>query len=291
MHNWDDLRFFLAVARAGSVTAASEQLGVNQSTVSRRINSFEDQIRVRLFARSVSGYQLTAEGQDLMRRVSRMEEETHAIERQLAGRDNELSGEIRVTTSQVIARYLLLPQLPMFNASYPGIRVIFDISNDLYNLSARDADVAIRATSGDVPETLIGKSTGTIHFGVYGQPELLARWRAGKGELPWIGEDDETLVPEWLPDGKVAPEPVMRSNDVQVTLDLIGQGLGVGRLPDFVAMGYTGIEKLDVPAPLEAKQIWVLRHTDLRKIEKIRVFCRFYEEVIGDRLRPPSLHG
>ena len=284
MHDWDDLRFFLAVAREGSVTAASSRLGVNQSTVSRRINTFEAGIGVRLFDRHSSGFSLTLAGEDLLRHVVRMEEATQAIDRQLAGRDNELSGELRVTTSQVIVRYLLIPELADFQAQYPGIRVVFDVSNDLYNLSAREADIAIRATSGDVPDTLIGQSVGDIHFGVYGRKELLQHWQQGETELPWIGEDDDSLKPDWLPQGNVALLPSMRSNDVQVTLDLIQAGVGIGRLPVFAAVGERGLCKFGPAGDAANKSVWILRHADMRRVERIRVFSRFFSEVISRRL-------
>jgi DNA-binding transcriptional LysR family regulator len=287
MHDWDDLRFFLAVAQTGSVTAASRRLRVNQSTVSRRINAFEQELRVRLFDRFSSGYQLTPEGEELFRRALHIEEETHAIERQVMGKNVELSGPIRVTTSLAIARYMLIPLLQRFHRMHPGIVVHLDLSNGLYNLTAREADVAIRVTRDAIPETLIGRELGKIEYGVYGERKYIDRHARAKGKaiLHWIGEDNSQDRPAWLP-GNVGPlQLVLRTNDVLATLDVLKQGMGVGRLPRFIGDSEKTLKQMPVTHEIAAVPVWLLTHADMRRVNRITAFTSF----IANELRDPLI--
>jgi DNA-binding transcriptional LysR family regulator len=286
MQDWDDLRFFLAVARTGSVTAASALLRVNQSTVSRRINHFEQELKVRLFERFSTGYELTVEGEELVRRVQRIEEETQAIDRHVMGKNVELSGPIRVTCSQVLARYFLIPLLKRFHKQHPAIVIHLDMSNNLYNLTAREADVAIRVTRDAIPETLIGRELGQIEYGVYGDKKYMQRYVHAKGRqaLHWIGEDNEQARPNWLPDDVNSILLVMRSNDVIATLDMIKLGFGVGRLPCFMGDAEKGLQQLKPDYPIPNMPVWLLTHADMRRVNRVSVFTAFVVEELRKQL-------
>jgi DNA-binding transcriptional LysR family regulator len=106
LHDWDDLRFFLAVARSGSLSGAARHLGVNHSTVSRRLVAFEAQLDVRLFERSAGGYEPTAMGRQLLDSAQRMEEELATLDRKLLGQDTRLSGSLRIATADLGAPFL-----------------------------------------------------------------------------------------------------------------------------------------------------------------------------------------
>jgi DNA-binding transcriptional LysR family regulator len=280
MQNWDDLKFFLAVARAGSLTAASEILAVNQSTVSRRISGFEQELKVRLFERFSTGYVLTPEGEELLHRAERIEEESHAIERHVMGRNVELSGPIRVTCSLAIARYFLIPLLKRFNKMHPGIVVHLDLSSSLHNLTAREADVAIRVTRDAIPETLIGRELGQIDYTVYGRDDYVTAYykHNAKEPLHWIGEDNNQDRPNWLPTDTGPLQLVMRSNNVIATLDLIKQGLGVGRLPCFMGEKESTLQQLDFQHTIPSIPVWMLTHADMRRVNRVSVFTAFVVE-------------
>jgi DNA-binding transcriptional LysR family regulator len=286
MHDWDNLRFFLAVAQAGSVTAAAEKLKVNQSTVSRRINGFEQKLKVRLFERFSSGYELTPEGEELLHRAQRIEEEAHAIERHVMGKNVELSGPIRVTCSLAIARYLLIPLLKRFHKMHPAITVHLDLSNGLYNLTAREADVAIRVTRDAIPETLIGREVGQVEYGVYGERNYVECYRKKNDDQPlhWIGEDNSQERPNWLPPGINPLKLIMRSNDVLATLDLLKQGLGVGRLPHFIAREEKKLKQLEFKHAIQAIPVWMLTHADMRRVNRISVFTAFVVDELRSQL-------
>ena len=280
MHDWNGIRFFLAVVRAGSVTAAAVKLGVNQSTVSRRINGFEQELKVRLFERLSTGYELTPEGEELLHRAQRIEEEMHSIDRHVMGKNVELSGPIRVTCSVAIARYFLIPLLKRFHKMHPGIVIHLDLSSSLHNLTAREADLAIRVTRGAIPETLIGRELGQIEYSVYGESKYVEWYRKcnGKEPLHWIGEDNTQDQPNWLPPDINPLQLVMRTNDVFVTLDALKQGLGVGRLPCFMGEGEKELQQLELKHAIPAMPVWMLTHVDMRRVNRVSVFTAFIVE-------------
>jgi DNA-binding transcriptional LysR family regulator len=286
MHSWDDIRFFLAVARTGSVSAAAEKLAVNQSTVSRRINGFEAEMNVRLFERLTTGYQLPAEGEEMLRRAMHIENEAVAIEHEVMGKNIELKGPLRVTVSLTVASYVLMPLLKEFNAAHPGIELRLDLSDNLYNLTQREADVALRVTTEPVPDNLIGRELGKIALAVYGEKHYLNRYlRSSKRQpLRWIGENNNDPRPAWLHKHTDPLELVMRTNDVLATASAVQQGLGVGRLPTFVGDALSGLKRFENAPVLPKRPLWLLTHPDLRRMNRVRAFNAFLTERLPGQL-------
>lgn len=287
MQNWDDLRYFLAVAQNGSITAASERLGVNQSTVSRRINAFEKELNVRLFERLTTGYVLTGEGEELQRRAGRIAEEALSIDRHIMGKNVALQGPIRITTSSILVNYLLMPILKEFNKRHPGIELRLDLSNGLYNISQREADVAIRVTKEGVPENLIARELGSMKFGVYGEKHYLQSYLKSSSTEPlnWIGEDNLDARPAWLPKKYQSLCLVMRTNEVLATAEAIKAGLGVGRLPRIVGDAEKQLTEFDVEHQVPQLPIWLLTHVDMRRVNRVNVFNSFVVDEVRSRLR------
>ena len=287
MQDWDNLRFFLAVADSGSVTGAAFKLGVNQSTVSRRINSFEEELNVRLFERLPTGFVLTPEGEELQHRARRIDEETQAIERQVMGKNVELSGTIRVTSSLAILQYLLMPIYKKFNQLHPQIQLHLDLSNSLYNITAREADVAIRVTRDAIPENLIGRELGFLRFGVYGEKRYVTSWQKSKSRQPlhWIGEDNNHARPNWLPDNIEPLQLVMRTNEILATVDALNQGLGVGRLFTVIGDAEKKLVRLKFKNHLSDFPVWLLTHVDMRRVSRVSVFTSFVVEEMRKRLK------
>ncbi|MFT5709231.1 MAG: DNA-binding transcriptional LysR family regulator, partial [Oceanospirillaceae bacterium] len=146
MLNWDDLKFFLAVSRAGSVRAAAQDLKVNHATVSRRINGFEHALGQRLFERTPQGYLRTRLGDEIYNEAAYLEERLNNIERRILGNNEQLRGEIRVTMSDIIGQDLLLEGCALFCLKYPQVELEILDSITLLNLANREADVAFRIT-------------------------------------------------------------------------------------------------------------------------------------------------
>src|SRR5262245_26106513 len=188
---WDDLRYVLAVADAGSLAGAARHLGVNHTTVLRRIGAFEQRLGLRLFERLPTGYVLTAGGEELIAAARQIDGTVTRLERKLAGQDLQLSGPLRVTTTDTLMGSILPEILAEFRAAHPGIHIEVALSNLMFNLTKRDADVAIRPAN-DPPETLVGRRVGRIAFAIYASPRYLARRRKTDdlAAHQWVGPDD-----------------------------------------------------------------------------------------------------
>jgi DNA-binding transcriptional LysR family regulator len=276
---WDDLRYVLAVATAGSVTGAARLLGVNHTTVLRRVNAFEQRVGVRVFERLPTGYVLTAGGEELIATARQIEEKITALGRQLAGRDLLLSGSLRVTSTDTLMASLLPEVLLGFRAAQPGIHVELTIANQLLNLTRRDADVAIRPAR-DPPQMLVGRRVSKVAFAVYaGRSYLAERGRIAdlKAET-WVGPDDSlsnSSVAEWMRAELPEVEISLRADSLTALCHAARAGLGLAALPCY--LGDTTPELLCVHPPIEAREtaLWILTHEDLRQAARVRAFTEF----------------
>ncbi|WP_366554135.1 LysR family transcriptional regulator [Aquibaculum sediminis] len=280
--NWDDLRVFLAVARAGSLSGAARILGVNHSTVFRRVGAFEDALGVRLFERVPGGYLLTPAGEEMRESALRVEAEVAAIGRKVRGQDLRLSGSLRITTIDMLALWLLPRHLTRFRTDYPGIEVEVSVSNAALNLTKREADVALRIGNSP-PEALVGRRVGRLVFAVYGAREY--RLRRPDGELEahdWIGFDSEHSAlarrfAEFLPD----VQPAYRVNSVAAAMGAAMAGMGLAPLPCGIADREAKLERIcDLP-PSFSLDLWLLTHEDLRRTARIRAFLDFMAEALA----------
>jgi DNA-binding transcriptional LysR family regulator len=279
MQSWDDLQTFLAILRAGSLQGAARTLGVNHSTIFRRLNTFEARLGVRLFDRLPGGYGPTPAGEDLRAAAERVEQEVQGIERRLLGRDVRLSGSLRVTTTDTLAQGLLAPHLAAFHERYPGIELELVTGNAFFSLSRREADIALRP--GRQPDDLmVGRRVGTIAVAVYGARGYLERHAppraadelgrhalisgdASLGHLPAV---------RWL--AAVAPSAavVLRCNSWLSQLALAKAGLGLAALPSFLAEPEPALVRVLGPAPALASELWLLTHPELRRSARVRAF-------------------
>ncbi len=219
--SWDDYRTVLAIAEHRSLAGAALALTVNQSTIFRRLGALEERLGVRLFDRQRSGYLLTSAGEEMVELARKMSDDITIFERRLSGLDKRPEGELKITTNDTILIHFLTPILARFCEAYPLITLDVILGNQQLNLSRRDADIAVRATS-DPGDTLVGRRLAAIDWGVYGrtgahhvQPEDYANHR-------WVGfsEVDGPQSPaRWLAENVGRQNIVWRVNSV----------LGVGR--------------------------------------------------------------
>src|ERR1700748_292574 len=144
MIDWDDVRYFLAAARGGSVRAAAKSLGVNHATVLRRIAQLEERLGAQMFEKLPSGYRLTAAGDEVLELANQMEASSHQLETRVFGRDQGVRGLLRVTLPPPLATRLLMPDFAEFARLHPDIEMEISSSGELANLTNREADVAIR---------------------------------------------------------------------------------------------------------------------------------------------------
>jgi DNA-binding transcriptional LysR family regulator len=278
MIDWDDVRYFLAVARGGSVRAAAGRLGVNHATVLRRIAQLEERLGAHMFERLPSGYRLTAAGEEILEFAEQMEASSNRLETRIFGRDQGVRGLLRVTLAPTLATHLLMPDFAEFTLLHPDIEMEILSSGEVANLTNREADVAIRivADRKTLPLNLHGLKGPELFSGVYMSRDRLAAWRAGAPDpIRWIVIDDHG-IPDWAREGEVRTTGVpFRTPDAEAQIVAAQQGIGMTKLPCFV--GDTDPLLVRVPGtrlPTHGT-LWLLTQGEARKTKRVRLFTEF----------------
>jgi DNA-binding transcriptional LysR family regulator len=280
MLSWDDFRFVRAVAHAHSLAAAAHLLGVNHSTVFRRLGQIETRLGSRLFERNRNGYSLTPCGEEMVRLAENMENDICAFERQITGRDLRPSGDLRVTTNDAFATYLLPEIFAAFRRAYPEITLDVVISSQHLDLSKRDADVAVRATYRP-PDTMVGRRVAVFACAVFGTVESQQEY-SGSDLIAhasyWIGLSDNlagTKMAKWM-DDNVPPERVVyRVNSMLGRAEAAAAGIGVALMPSGIGYSVPGLVQLGPTIPDVGAELWLLTHPDLRQAARVRAFMDF----------------
>ncbi len=274
--NWDDLRFFLALAREGSVSAAGRVLNVKHTTVARRISALEDKLGSRLFDHLSDGYVMTPAGENLYQHALVMEEQAQAVDRQVFGLDAQLQGSLKLTASYDVLGRLVVPHLGLFKRAYPGIELELLGSSGLTDLSARQADIALRLTPKP-PDYLIGKKVLPLRHGIYASAKYLKNRPKADQVILW---NDEVDHPEWVRHHFPNAEVSIRADDVTTMLACASNHRGLARLPCYIGESATNLYRLDLPLTPSTWSVWVLSHVDLRATARVRVCREFLVGII-----------
>lgn len=294
---WNDFETILAVVTAGSLSGASRALGVSHATIFRRLGDIEQRLGVTLFERSRTGYRPTLAGEELADTARIMDEAALAAERKVAGRDLEPSGEIWTTTTDSLLMGLLTPLFTQFQHKYPGIVLDVAISNQLFNLTRREADVAIRP-SNRPPENLIGRPLTTIGQAVYGHRSLGLTPGASIETLasqPWIGAGprlQDLALDQWMDNNELKAACIYRVDTLVSILSAIRSGMGLAVLPCYLADEDPDIIQLTDPISELEYGLWFLMHPDLRDVVRIHALMDFLTEAVRtqkQRLAGPLL--
>lgn len=270
---WDDFRLVKAIAERRSLAGAADILGVNASTVFRRLGALEDRLGARLFERGRAGYGLTTAGEEMAGIADRMADDIIAFERRVSGQDLAPAGELRITTNDTLLVHALTDVFASFRKAYPEITLDVVVGNAVLNLSKRDADIALRITSSP-PETLVGRRLAGIFWAVYGAAPLEPVSRIEElDDLPWIGPSD-LLAPlhRWLRDVVGEHKLVYRTSTVLGMAEAIRAGVGVGPLPCYIGNRFPGLVRLFDPPGQQPPDLWILTHPDLRSSARVRAF-------------------
>jgi len=268
-----DLELLLAMVRGGTLAQTGTRLGADASTVFRSLQRIEKGLGQRLFERSRLGYQPTDAMHAIALHAERIESELEAARGTASRPGEEVSGRVRLTTVDAVLRGLVLPCLPALTARHPLLQLEMHATNELMSLSRRDADLALRATSGKPPGHLIGRLLGRLDFVVCAGRAMPAARR--KRPLPlqdWIAPDEAmpqhpsvTWRRKALP--KVVPRHLVDS--ITGVVDAVRSGLGVGAVPVFMLP----MEQQLVPISgvLEGceSDLWLLAHPESRHLRRI----------------------
>ena len=273
MNDWNSLRFFLAVQRAGSLAGAASLLQVDATTVGRRIERLESAIGGRLFQRGPSGFHLTPKGTAVLPAAEEAERAIQAVERRAMGEDEEPSGRISLTTADLVIQSML-PTLAKFCETHPRVELDLVITSRALDLSRREADVAVR--SGRVTDpNLVARRVGKATLGVYASKSYLARRGrprgtfAGHDVIMYSGEltalSDELRLPRVFSGARV----VAKTNSVVTLLNAILAGMGIGPLVAQAARVFPDLELVRAE-PLARRDTYLVAHRDLVRSGRVR---------------------
>lgn len=277
--NWNDLRYFLALAREGSVSGAGRSLSVEHTTVARRISALEKQLNSRLFDRLPSGYQMTQVAENLYPHALAMEEVMQKADREVFGMDKQLSGDLKLTASYDVFNAMVTAKLSDFVDKYPNINLELLSSTSLADLASRQADIALRL-SPSPPEYLIGRKVVPLRHGIYASANYLTKQRRSERLIIW---EHERNTPQWVkdhfPDARIA----VKVNEIMTMKESVKNHLGIARLPCYVADTEPSLRRLDLALSPSNWGVWVLSHVDLRATEKVRVCREFLIDIITEQ--------
>jgi DNA-binding transcriptional LysR family regulator len=291
MFEWDDARFFLAIHRKGTLSAAARQLGVNQSTAGRRLLTLEEQLGTKLFIRTRDGYRIAPAGERLLPHAERMEDEATAISREISGQETSLTGTVRVTTADLFGARIITPILVAFHERYPEIDLELDADNRLRSLSKREADMAVRV--GGVPESGVAvRKLGSFANAVYASRSYLER-KGRPRDGDWAGHDfigfSDPLIrmsdSQWIEEHAAKGRVVLRTINTLAQLTAAAAGIGIAMLPCYAGDSQPELVRLVAPSKGIINPIWLVVHQDMRHAARIRACSDFLAEGIRRQSR------
>lgn len=285
--DWNSYLYFLKVAETGNLNAAARNLGVNHSTVFRRLNDLEKRLNVRLFERSRKGYTLTEAGEEIHSRVEHIEDQIYEIQRKLLGRDIHLSGNLKISTTDTIGYYWLPPFIRVFKELYPEILIDLDIQIRFTNLSKREADIVIPAMNMQ-PDYMVGRKLAKIYFHLYasksyvkkhGRPATVADFPLYRFLVP--NEALATVSASMWLRKHVPAHCVAASSDKLSTLfKFAQQDMGITALPHYVGDSDEQMVRLmELPEDCH-RNVWILTHPDLRNTARVKAFMQFMYQCV-----------
>ncbi|MGF1473940.1 MAG: LysR family transcriptional regulator [Geminicoccaceae bacterium] len=286
--DWDNLRIFLAIARAGSLRGAAAALSINHATAARGLQALEQSLGTRLFDRAPSGLILTQAGDELMAPAEAMELEAFAIRRRVAGLDANPAGPLRVSLPPILAFSFIVPDFADFSENYPEIDLIVTITNRFADLRRAETDVSIRIAR-EVDDDVVGRRLIQYAKGVYAAPAYLTErpnLTVGDGaEAEWIGWGDGDTQPGWV---RVSPFPQARLRhsmpEAVLQIEAAAAGMGLTYLPCFIGDPDSRLVRVPAVEPVDDRSIWLLIHGDLRATARVRAFVDFMaKRILGHR--------
>lgn len=285
--DWDDYRYFDAVASRGSVRAAAEALGVNASTVTRRLERLEESLGTALFLRAGQRLNITTAGIDVAQQVERIARQFDDIQSSMQGRDQRLAGSIRIAVPDVLAVNFLLADLVPFADLYPDVQLELIPRYQSVDLASDEVDVVVRATEYP-PENMVGRRLAGLAVAAYATPEFLVLHDLqGLEPVPWVdwAAPNELLArnamlrESYFPNGRVH----IRCDQIEMQRASICAHLGMGILPVFVGDADPRLQRIDLMPMQSSVTLWMLTHPNARSVRRIQIFLEYLREIFVKR--------
>lgn len=273
--DWDDIRYFIVLARSGSLSSAARELGVTHVTVARRISRLESQREVKLFNRRQNGYRLTTAGERLLGDAEAVEASCLHFERKIRGQSDVLAGPLTLSIPETSLIDLSAP-IADFMRCHPEITLTVFATSEQHNLNQSQADVLIRITS-QPPELLVGRKLSDIPMYAYGHRDYIQTLRGDPAKANWViwqaafgKAEGDRYFRQLVSDARI----VLRTDSNSQLLATVRQGAALGLMTATTARHYPELQAVS-EQPLVCSQLWLLTHSDLRDSARVRRFMQF----------------
>jgi DNA-binding transcriptional LysR family regulator len=266
MPDWNGLRIFLALSRARTMAAAARKLGVDETTVARRLTRLEKEMGASLLERGPGGLVLTAAGEAVRTAAEQMEGAALSAERRALGADSQLSGRVRVTAPEILGRYFVLPALQSVHTRHPGIDIELISTIARLDVSRREADVAVRTVRPTEP-ALVARKLARMAVAPY-----VRRGRKSPARLAAVSYIEGMRLPlrnveDRIPGGRVA----LRTNSIETVFEAVRFGWGAGDLPCFAGDATRELERAFPAEKPDLLDVWLIVHADVQRTSRVRV--------------------
>lgn len=266
---WDVIRYFLAVARAGTLSGAARELGVEHTTVARRIGQLEEAIDAKLFHRLARGWTLTAEGAELLHKAQSVEQEITTFRRTASGMDT-LTGTVRISAPPLVLAHLITPNVGDLAKSHPGLTLELVGERRDADLLRAETDLAVRLREPTEPD-LIVRQLGAITYGLYGLAREIERARPDRVFIGFDGSMPDLPQKSWLEAYAQGCRISVTANDMSTMLQAARAGLGIALLPDFLARSHPGLKLLELDDTMPSRFLYLVTHPDIRRARRVQI--------------------
>ncbi|MDH3921115.1 MAG: LysR family transcriptional regulator, partial [Rhodospirillales bacterium] len=291
--SWDDFRFFLATSEAGSFSKAAGQLGMTQPTISRRIESLEQRLGVRLFDRLPSGVALTTRGESILDAARHIESAVREIHRSVIGSDKRLEGPVRISVTDGLATYWMTPRLGELLTKHPGISIEFQCSIEPADVLKMESDLSIQSRMPEAGD-LIAAKLGTFHFVPWASPGYLEQH--GRPRRPEelllhrlldhrVHYQEEGEWSDWFGLARAANLVTYMTNSSSSLISAIQSGLGIGMLPTYACECVDGIVPLDLDLRTYS-EIRLVCHPDIQDTARVRAVIDWTKGLFDHKIWP-----
>lgn len=286
MFNWEDLRYFLAVAQTGTVSGAARSLNVDHTTVGRRLTALEAALQVRLVDRLPRRWTLTDTGRCVLQLGAEMEANAFSIERATRAEHSPVVGKVTVSAPPVLVSNFFAKSVVTFRAQHPGIQLSLSGRANSVSLSRREADIAVRLFRPE-EEGSVARRLGIMQFALYAAESYAHICRSSDWEfIAYDEEFDHTPQQQWLRKMAGNRPIVCEVSDITSQYAAVRAGVGIAVLPCFLAEPDGQLVRLHVDVEPFSREIWLVVHRDLRRAQPIRAVMDFITELVENT---PSL--
>lgn len=278
--DWNDLRYVLWISRTGRLAGAAGKLGVNETTVARRLTRVERLLRVRLFERDAGVLRPTDSGRIVIRRAERIELDVDAVRDGVTSADSMAVGKVRITAMPLVLNYILIPNLPKLLRSYPRLQLELNVDPRNLSVTNREADIALRMARPDKEYRAVARRVGVVDYAVYGASR--------RHSLPWITYDSSwSHLPHvrWMAKAVGSDREAMASvvvNDSELALNVVRAGLGRSLLPCRIGDVVRELSRLSGAKPVLSREMWLIVHPDLKHLARVRAVIEWCDRLFSE---------